>query len=138
MNFRKRSSPALLGFQIAPMVDIFLVLLIFFIMTWNFAISENALDVKVPTATSAAEQESYVNQVVVNVRKDGTIVLNRQTISREALQEKLSALSELYPDHAVILRGDEEVPYRDLVAVLDICRRAKIWNIDFATAAQSR
>ena len=47
MNFRKHAEPTILGFMIAPMVDILLVVLVFFIVTWNFALSENELDVRV-------------------------------------------------------------------------------------------
>jgi len=136
MNFRKQAAPNVLGFQIAPMVDIFLVLLIFFIMTWNVAVHENSLDVKVPVAANADEQEPYVNRVVINVKSDGDIILNKQTLSREQLLEKLSTLSELYPDHAVIIRGDRHAYHESITAVLDICKKAKIYNIDFATASQ--
>ena len=134
MNFRKRSSPALLGFQIAPMVDVLLVLLVFFIVTWHIALSENELDVKVPTASNAHEQQPYLNQVVLNIRKDGSVVLNKVPMSTADLKDKLTKLSELYPDQAVIVRGDEQLPYKDMIAVLDICRSANIWNLIFATA----
>ena len=79
MKFRRREAPHILGFQIAPMVDILLVLLCFFIVTWNFARRETELDVKVPSAQNATESNRVVNQIVVNVRTDGTIVLNRDT-----------------------------------------------------------
>jgi biopolymer transport protein ExbD len=134
MNFRKRSAPQHLGFQIAPMVDIFLVLLVFFIVTWNVALSENAIDVKVPSADSAEEQKPYMNQVVLNIRKDGSVVLNRKPISSEELAKKLSELAELFPDQAVVLRGDEELAYKDMIAIVDLCRGAKIWNLLFATS----
>ena len=136
MNFRKRAQPQLLGFQIAPMVDILLVLLVFFIVTWNFAITENELDVKVPTATAAKEQQPVANQTVLNVRKNGTVVMNRKELTLEELQKKLSQLAQLYPDYAIILRGDEHLPYKDLMAVMDVCRQANIWNVAFATAVQ--
>jgi len=136
MNFRKRSKPEVFGFQIAPMVDILLVLLVFFIVTWNFALSENELDVKIPSAKNAKEPQPYVGQVVVNVKTDGSIVFNRKTISHEELQSKLDQLSKLYPDQAVILRGDQKADYMSIVKVLDICRKANIWNVAFATAKQ--
>ena len=44
MNFRRHAKPEVFGFQIAPMVDILLVLLVFFIVTWNFSLSEKELD----------------------------------------------------------------------------------------------
>lgn len=133
MNLRRRAKPEIFGFQIAPMVDILLVLLVFFIVTWNFALSENELDVKIPSASKAEEQRPYVGQVVVNVRSDGGIVFQRKPISGDDLLRKLQELSKLFPDQAVILRGDERVAYKSIVAVLDICRAANIWNVAFAT-----
>lgn len=138
MNFRKRAQPALLGFQIAPMVDILLVLLVFFIVTWNFALTENELDVKVPTAAAAKEQQPVANQTVLNVRKDGTVVMNRVPLTLEKLRQKLQTLSELYPDYAIILRADEQLSYKDLMAVMDVCRQANIWNVAFATAVPAQ
>lgn len=134
MNFRKRSEPQLLGFQIAPMVDILLVLLVFFIVTWNFALTENELDVKVPSAVNSKEQQPFLQQVVLNVRKDGTVVLNRKELSRNDLLTKLKQLADLYPDQAVIVRGDEQLSYQGLVNVVDVCREANIWNLVFATS----
>lgn len=75
MNFRKHAEPRILGFMIAPMVDVLMVLLVFFIVTWNFALSENELDVRVPSATKANEPQPYVGQVVINVKANGTIVV---------------------------------------------------------------
>jgi len=138
MNFRKRTAPPMLGFQIAPMVDVLLVLLVFFIVTWHIALSENELDVKVPSATNGKEQQPYLNQVVLNIRKDGTVVLNKVPMSSEELKQKLSKLAELYPDQAVIVRGDEQLSYKDMIAVLDICKSANIWNLIFATAQPSQ
>jgi len=134
MNFRKRAQSPLLGFQIAPMVDILLVLLVFFIVTWNFALTENELDVKIPSAIAAEAQKPATNQTVLNIREDGTVVMNRQELSREELLKKLTQLSELYPDYAIIVRGDKALPFEDLVAILDICKQANIWNVAFATA----
>lgn len=122
------------GFQITPMVDIFCCLLIFFIVTYNFAREEMALEVKVPTAKEAKEVRRDVRELIVNVRSDGAIVLNRQTLTAEQLRAKLAQISAIYPDQAVILRGDENVNYRYIVDVLDICRSANVWNVAFATA----
>lgn len=133
MRFRKRTSPSILGFQIAPMVDILLVLLCFFIVTWSFARKEMELDVKVPTAENSKESNPVVNQTVLNVKRDGSIVWNRKTVSGTELLSRLQELSGLFPDYAIILRGDENVNYKYIVNVLDICRQANIWNVAFAT-----
>lgn len=134
MKFRSRSEPVPVAFQIAPMVDILLVLLCFFVITWSMARKENELDVRVPAAQAAQESNPVVNQTVLNVKSDGTIVWDRKQITREALQEKLKSLASLYPDYAIILRGDVKTDYEHIVHVLDTCRQAGIWNVAFATS----
>jgi biopolymer transport protein ExbD len=133
VNFRKQSVPEAAGFQIAPMVDIVFLLLIFFLVTWNFARYETELDVKVPTAKEGKDSRRAAGEVIINVKNDGSIVMNRRRLSPEDLDSTLRKISELYPDQAVILRGDENTDYRHIVGVLDICRGANIWNVAFAT-----
>jgi biopolymer transport protein ExbD len=134
MNFRAHVYPERIVFQIAPMVDILLFLLVFFILTWNFSRNEAELDVKVPAAQEGKENRRPAGEVILNVKKDGGIVMNRRPMSSEELLETLSRIAKLYPDQAVILRGDENVNYRFVVDVLDICRAANIWNVAFATS----
>lgn len=134
MNFRGRVQPEAPGFQIAPMVDIVFLLLIFFLVTWNFARYETELDVKVPTAREGKETRRSVGEVILNVKADGTIVMNRRTFTPDALKEALARIASLYPDQAVVLRGDENVDYKFIVDALDICRSANIWNVAFATS----
>jgi len=115
------------------MVDIVFLLLIFFLVTWNFARYETELDVKVPTAKEGKESRRSVGEVIINVKSDGSIVMNRKTLTAEELGSTLKKISELYPDQAVVLRGDQSADYRHIVAVLDICRAANVWNVAFAT-----
>lgn len=134
MNFRSNVHPERIVFQIAPFVDILLFLLVFFIMTWNFSRNEAELDVKVPAAREGKENRRPAGEVILNVRRDGSIVMNRRTMTAEELQQTLARIAELYPDQAVVLRGDENVDYRYVVDALDICRAANIWNVAFATS----
>jgi len=134
MNFRSNAQPERIFFQIAPLVDVLLFLLVFFIMTWNFARNEAELDVKVPAAREGKENQRAIGEVILNVKRDGTIVMNRRAMTPETLQETLEKIAKLYPDQAVVLRGDENVDYKRVVDVLDICRAANIWNVAFATS----
>jgi len=134
MNFRTHVYPERIVFQIAPMVDILLFLLVFFMLTWNFSRNEAELDVKVPAAREGKENRRPAGEVILNVKKDGAIVMNRRPMSSDELLETLTRVAKLYPDQAVVLRGDEKVDYRYVVDVLDICRAANIWNVAFATS----
>lgn len=134
MRFGKRSEPPTVAFQIAPMVDILLVLLCFFVVTWSMARKENELDVRVPAAQAAQESNPVVNQTVLNVKSDGTVVWDRKPVKLDALLTKLRELATIFPDYAIILRGDVKTDYEHIVQVLDVCRQAGIWNVAFATA----
>lgn len=134
MNFRTSTQPEPRGFLIAPMVDILLVLLGFFMLTWSFSRQERELDVQMPSASEAKEHRSSVGEVIVNVKSDGTLVMNRRVMTPDDLLDALTRVAKLYPDQAVVLRGDQHVDYGHIVETLDLCRRANIWNIAFATA----
>ena len=120
------------------MVDILLVLLGFFMLTWSFSRQERELDVQMPSAGEAKEQRRSVGEVIVNVKSDGTLVMNRRTMSGEELLTALKRVSSLYPDQAVVLRGDRRVDYGNIVRTLDLCRQANIWNVAFATAGSDK
>lgn len=90
------------------------------------------------TNTNTQPANPTMRQVIVSVRSDGSLVLNRQPIAPHELVAKLRELAKLYPDQAVILRGDQDANYKFIVNVLDLCRQAKIWNVAFATQSASR
>jgi len=122
------------GIQLAPLVDVLLLLLIFFLLTWNAARTENELDVKVPKASAAKEKTAPIGDVVVNVKADGNVVVNRRTLSGPELSELLKSLIKLNADQAVVIRGDEAGAYKNIIGVLNICSEAGVTNVAFATA----
>ncbi len=134
MNLRSRAAPHHPGIQLAPLVDVLLLLLIFFLLTWNAARNENELDVKVPKASAAKERSAPIGDVVVNVKADGNVIVNRRTLTEPDLTTLLKGLVQLNADQAVIIRGDEAGAYKNIVSVLNICSEAGVTNVAFATA----
>ncbi len=134
MNLRSHAPLQHPGIQLAPLVDVLLLLLIFFLLTWNAARNENELDVKVPKASAAKEKSAPVGDVVVNVKADGNVVVNRRTLTAAELTDLLKSLVQLNTEQAVIIRGDEAGAYKNIISVLNICTEAGITNVAFATA----
>ena len=134
MNLRRHATPHHPGIQLAPLVDVLLLLLIFFLLTWNAARNENELDVKVPKASAAKEKSAPIGDVVVNVKADGNVVVNRRTLSGSELTDLLRSLVQLDAEQAVVIRGDETGAYKNVVGVLNICSEAGVTNVAFATA----
>jgi biopolymer transport protein ExbD len=134
MNLRSRAPLHHPGIQLAPLVDVLLLLLIFFLMTWNAARNENELDVKVPKASAAKEKTAPPGDVVLNVKADGNIVVNRRALNAAELTDLLKGLVQLNAEQAVVIRGDETGAYKNVVEVLNICSQAGVSNVAFATA----
>ena len=133
MKFRYTQPPPV-GFQLAPMLDIVFLLLIFFVVTQTISLTEQDLKVKVPSAQHAEKKDSRaINEIIVNIHKDGTVTINQQTFSREELYNKLVNVAKLAPNQAIRIRGDADAPYQHIVDVMDTCLKANIWNMSFST-----
>jgi biopolymer transport protein ExbD len=134
MNFRKQHSIEPTPMQLAPLVDVLFLLVIFFAVTFQYAKEEQVMDVSVPAADEGKEKESRnVGEIIINIKKEGEIIVNGQKLTADELLVKLQNIVKLYKDQAVILRGDEIVDYQHVIRVLDTCQKAGIWNIAFAT-----
>lgn len=138
MNFRKRFRQEPVGFQLVPIIDVLSVLLIFFVTTYSFARYETEMDVTVPTAKSASESKRMPGEIIINVKKDGQVVLHRREITIPELQTILMKIAQNFPDQPVILRADEATPYKSVINVLDACRQADVWNVSFATRSEEK
>lgn len=133
MKFRDTNLQQGAELELAPMIDVVFLLLIFFIVTWQFARFERDMDISVPAAEEAQDTDRQTGEIIVNVREDGSIILNGRTVSEPELLSKLKAISEAYPDQAVILRGASEANFQAIINVLDQIKKAGIWNVAFAT-----
>jgi biopolymer transport protein ExbD len=132
MKFSSRQ-PEPASMQLAPMIDIVFLLLIFFIVTWQFTRSETELSVSVPTAQEGAEPERQRGEIVINILAEGTIRVEGTTVDLSQLLDKLASIAGQFPNQPVRIRGDGTVEYQRIVEVIDTCQKAGIWNISFAT-----
>lgn len=124
--------------QLAPMIDILLLLLSFFIISWQFSRSETELNVSVPTAQEGAEPDRQRGEIIINVLFDGNIRVEGLSVDLTQLYEKLSAIAKQFKNQPVRIRGDGKVAYQRIVEVIDTCQKAGIWNISFATQSPKK
>lgn len=133
MKFRSKSQSAPQGFQLAPMIDVVFLLLCFFVTTQIFSQWETEIDVTLPTAESGEIPGRLPGEIILNIRADGSLVVNRQTLSATELTDLLQQIVGLFPGQPVVIRADRDTAYEHVIRVLDICRRIDVWNVSFAT-----
>jgi len=136
MNFRQRAAPELPQLQVTPMIDVVFLLLCFFITTSVFSQWEHEVDIVLPTARSAHVPERLPGEVIVNVGRDGRIIVNQTALTPEELRQRLTRLAKLYPGQPIVIRADRATAYEAVMIVVDACRLSDIWNISFATGEE--
>lgn len=134
MKFQSQFGSERTGIQLAPMIDVVFLLLIFFIVLWNYARFETEIDISVPAASAGENPERTIGEIVVNVKKEGAITIEGIERSEEETLKMFRNIVAAYPDQALILRGDKEASFDHIVKVLNLCKEANIWNISFATS----
>lgn len=122
-----------MGFQLAPMIDVVFLLLCFFVTSQLFAQWEAEIDVALPTAKTGQTPQRLPGEIILNILKDGSVVVNGRLLNDQELGEMLKRLAQLFPGQPVVLRADRQTAYENVIKVLDRCREADIWNISFAT-----
>ena len=123
--------------NLTPMIDVVFLLLIFFLAATTFAREEVELDLRLPQAKSGKAGNGE-QQLVVNVFADGKLTVDGREVTLAALQQKLQAAVQRNAEQAVLVRGDQESRFGTGLAVLDVCRLAKVKKVDFAALPQKQ
>lgn len=125
--------PNPIGFQLAPMLDIVFLLLVFFIVTQTFEDTEPDLSINLPSAETSRPRDAVSNEIVINIRKDGTVVVNRQPYTMPQLEQKLFSVASLDKSMLVRIRWDEKTEGGVIAGVMDTCLKAGLSNIAVST-----
>jgi biopolymer transport protein ExbD/biopolymer transport protein TolR len=141
MQFKKarRVDPRM---DITPLIDVVLLLVIFFMLTTTF-IGAPAIKVKLPTS-SAKEISKERKEVKVTVTKDGKLYVDKRIggtgdpISLKELEKLLNKVARENRDTMVIIRADEDTTHGTVVAVMDVAKNSGLNKLAIATKPGKR
>ncbi|TDU63178.1 biopolymer transport protein ExbD [Prosthecobacter fusiformis] len=129
-------------FQIAPMIDVLLVLLIFFMSITSAQVLEIDKDIKLPVAADAKKKDkNAMFETAINVRwiaakQQSIIKLDSQELDNEAIVNTLTQFKNANAAHRVIIRGDRDVPAVEIQKVMALIAQSGIDDISFSTLNQ--
>lgn len=125
-------------FQIAPMLDVLLALLIFFVSITSAQVEQLDTRVKVPTAPASRERKPDKNQAMMNVVWDDKAqkaTLNyagKDYEDHEELAEQLKERAGDNPKFEVVIRADKNTPAREVQAAISVAAQSTA-NLSFST-----
>jgi len=112
--------------NVTPMVDLFMVLMLIFIIMTTTQLA--GLKVNLPSASSKSTLEKSVTKAVT-VSPEGKIFLDSYPVSLDELGAKLVAAKAQAPEMQVVVRGDDKSEYQKVVAVLDVLQKNDITKV---------
>jgi biopolymer transport protein ExbD len=115
--------------NIAPLMDMVFILLIFFIVTTSFT-RETVVDVSKPKAASSKDLARQT--ILIGVTKEGTIHINEGQVSLNVLGTILKRYMAETPDRPVIIVSDRDAPVAKVVDILDECNLAKVRKVSLS------
>lgn len=138
MNFRRgwrRDEPEI---NLIPMIDVFLVILIFLMVTTTYS-KFAGLEINLPTADAQAQQDKP-NEIDVVVTADGGVIIDELSVSGgvEAIAQALQRAAAGAADPVVVINADARAAHQNVIDVMQAARNAGLTQISFATQQKSR
>jgi len=124
------------GLQIAPMLDVMFVLLLFFMVSAGQVVKDAELGVVIPSQGSSTQTASNP-PITLAITDDGSVSFNGAPEGTpddhflSDLRDKLDAAVQFSSDQAVIIAPGREVAFDRVVNVLDACAHAKVRVLSF-------
>jgi biopolymer transport protein ExbD len=129
------------GFQIAPMVDVVFVLMLFFMATTGDKVTEKELRIALPSGAAAGDTSQVKTPIIVDINSEGVVFVNNTQMGSGAKDRELNQLRELLkrslegqtdPD-PVIIRPASDTKQERVVDVLNAAAATKVVkNLSFS------
>ena len=116
--------------NVVPLCDVLLVLLIIFMVVTPFL--QKGVDVRLPTALNTINMPDNP-EVVLAIKKDGSIYVNNDQATEENLQTMLEEAFMMVSEKKLYLRADQDLEYGKIVDIIDIIHNSGLEIVGIIT-----
>lgn len=127
----RRAAKKPLELNIAPLIDMVFILLIFFLVTTSF-VKETGVDISRPTASTAVAKNK--STILIGITRDNTIHLDRREIDVRAVRSGVERAMAENPEAGVVIVADKESRTGLVISVMDACKLAGAENVALAAS----
>ena len=120
--------------NMAPLIDMVFLLLIFFMVTTSF-VKETGIDVNRPTAATAQVQKK--GNILLGVTEDGRIYFEKNPIDIRSVRAHIERSLAENPEGAVVIVADQKSDTGVIVRIMDQCRLAGASRVSIAASKPS-
>ena len=116
--------------NIAPLVDVVFLLLIFFMLSSHF-VTQPGIKITLPTAITAKLHPE--EDIVISITKDNNLYLNEEEVTLDNLLDRLRVKVGAAKKKTVIIKADEKIDLGLAVKVMDIAKQAEAEGLVIST-----
>lgn len=127
--------------NITPLTDIFLVLLIIFMVTSSAIVDaggQTGVDVDLPGTGAGANAIANEADLTVAILEDGSIVTGGQELTMSQLEELFDTSVQVAGVRTLVIQADKGVPHGRVVEVMESAKQKGLTNLAIATQQQSK
>ena len=122
-----------IGFQLAPMIDMTFLLLIFFMVTTKISKEQVNVEIKLPTASNASIPDDLSNRDIISIDKDGNYYIGQTPADKKQLTTHLKERFKVTPPLRLYVRADKNTPGKQIKELMRIASEAGAVNVIFGT-----
>ncbi|MDD4721764.1 MAG: biopolymer transporter ExbD [Acidaminococcaceae bacterium] len=131
IKLKKRNTTKAPEMMLSPMIDMIFLLLVFFILSTMYMSEVKTIPIKMPAASnSTLETQANFN---ITVKADGSVWLDDKKADVGALVMQAAIEQKRSPKFAVIIRGDKDVNYNNIISLLDKLKGVNVTRVGLAT-----
>lgn len=117
--------------MIIPMIDIVFFLLVFFMMSTLYMNTEEQIPLNLPKASSSTAKT--IEPVTISLTATHKMYINEREIVPAQLGTEIQQLVSKEPQQAFVVRASEDVPYKDVIGILDNLKLSGARYVSVAT-----
>ena len=118
--------------NLIPLIDIALTLLIIMMVTTAF-VRKPGVSLKLPETVTREGAPEMSKDLSIAIAANGTMYIDGQPQSLEQVQNRLNATARANKDARVLIKGDQNVTYAHVAAVIDLARQAGLTKVTLPT-----
>ena len=118
--------------NVTPMIDVLLVLLIIFMIIQP--LNRQTIPIQVPPPQNTVAASGPSNQIVLELRDDGSYAINGQDVPKDQLDTQIHAIYDARPVKLLFVKPGLNRIYQDVIEAMDVARGAGVLVIGFTPA----
>ena len=130
---RRRRHDEEMEINLIPMIDIMLILLIFFMVATTIKHSEKALPIELPQSAASIDMQAQEKLLVLGLDAAGNKYIAAERVTTDSMHQRLREAAAVNAAQEVRIDADRQTPYEHLVEVIELCQFEGLRNISLHT-----